>query len=445
MHAVLAAVSCAMLAAPNTVVEFAAIPVMVFWMIRWPWMWRGARWTFSRPVVLLAACFFAWQGASLAWSSNRSVGIEEFGAARFAWGLVGLFCVLNRRRWFILALAAGFLAGNLSQLLHAAGKDWGVAWLQWAVWPRKAERNSGWWDPAVGGTLLVAALGLHLPAALLGLRRDRILGIAGSLITLIAIAATGTRGAWIAATSLVLFALAVTTWRAWRRQGAAPSEASGPDRGDHARRRRALSSLAIAAALLLIAAGAAWMAAGDAIRARYTAGRDEIRQALRDGDFNTDTGARLAMALWAWDAFKQHPLGGLGAGGFRHFVEEDLRRHGVNPEARALHDHAHNALLHAAATTGLVGASLFIATLAAGAVGLWRMSGIGAAVAPGYEAGPFFALVGLVFMTPFDTFQVNAQTSAILWLMLGLGAWGHMRVPVAPGSARREEPAPNAG
>lgn len=399
LHLVFGAISCAMLAGPTSLVEFSAIPVGLFWIIRWPWMWRAARWSFLAPVFLCALAFVAWQAISLAWSPDRKVGIEEFGAARFAWGLIMLYPVLNRSRGFVLALAIGFLLGNLSQLLHAAGRAWHIDWL---TWPRRPDRNSGWWDPAVGGTLLVAALGLHLPAALMGRGPARRFALACSAITLVAIFATGTRGAWIGAAALL--ALAVTFAIARIRP-----------------RRRAATILASAFAVAIIGAGVAWAAAGPALRGRFEAGRAEIRAALVEGNYNTDTGARLAMAGWAWRIFTEHPVGGAGVGGYRRAVEDHLRASGVDPASRALHDHAHNALLHSLAVTGAVGAACFIAMLAVGLRGLWH-----AAVEHGpgtYAAGPLFALVGLIVMTPFDSFQVNSQTAALLWLFLGLGAW----------------------
>lgn len=398
LHLLFGMISCAILAAPNSIAEFAGIPLALFWLIRWPWMWRAARWSFVTPVFLSSLALVAWQALSLAWSADRKVGVEEFGAARFAWSLVMLYPVLNRSRGFVLALALGFLIGNGSQLLHAAGRQFDIAWL---TWPRRPDRNSGWWDPAVGGTLLVAALGLHLPVALMGRGRARLFAAAMTVITLLAIFATGTRGAWIGGVALTGLTGLVAVARIRPR-------------------RRAGLALASAAALVLIAAAAAWFTAGDAIRGRFDAGRAEIRGALVDGNYNSDTGARLAMAGWAWRIFSEHPVRGVGVGGFRAAVEDLLRRQGEDPAARALHDHAHNAFLHALATTGLVGASLLTLTLAIGMHGLIRAAmreGVGT-----YAAGPLFAMLGLLLMSPFDVFQVNPQTAALMWLFLGLSA-----------------------
>ncbi|MCC6675693.1 MAG: O-antigen ligase family protein [Phycisphaerales bacterium] len=414
LHLLFGMLSCALLAAPTSLVEFAIIPVGLFWIIRWPWMWPAARWSFATPVFLAALAFTAWQAISLSWSGDPRVGIEEFGTARFAWGLVMLYPVLNRGRGFVLALALGFLAGNLSQLLHAAGRQWHIDWL---TWPRRPDRNSGWWDPAVGGTLLVAALGLHLPVAFMGRGRARRVAGIMTVITLFAIFATGTRGAWIGGLALTALAALVAIARIRPR-------------------RRAGLTLVSAAAVVIIAAGLAWFSAGESIRARFEAGRAEVRSALVEGNYNTDTGARLAMAGWAWRLFTEHPVRGVGVGGYRPAVEDLLRRQGVDPASRALHDHAHNALLHALATTGLVGAALLIAMLATGLRGLIRTA---LREGPGtYAAGPLFAMTGLVLMTPFDAFQVNTQTAALMWLFLGLGA-----APNARASAEHE-PGPAA-
>lgn len=429
MHAVIGSASVVMLTGPTSVVEFAVLPVGLFWLIRWGWSWRGARWVFVTPVFLIGLALFAWQALSLAWSPDRHVGVEEMGTARFAWGVGMLFCVLNRRRWFVYALAAGFLLGNVSQLLHAMGREW--SWMEWATWPRKAERNSGWWDPAVGGTLLVAALGLHLPAAVMGRGRERVVGVVLSLVTLVAVFATGTRGAWLGSAALVGMVVVVGVWRLVVGRSKeeeveedaltpALSQKTGRGGADHrAMWRRAAVAMAVALALLVGAGGVAWAVAGKSIEARYVAGREEIRRALKEGDFNSDTGARLAMAVWAWEMFRDHPVRGVGVGGYRHAVEQKLRERGADPATRSVHDHAHNTVLHAAATTGLVGAGLLGAFLIVGGVGLVRSIGPGRLGT--YDAGSLFALVGLVLMGAFDSIQVNAQTAGLMWLLVGLG------------------------
>ncbi len=55
-------------------------------------------------------------------------------------------------------------------------------------------RNSGWWQPVVGGTMLTAGVGLHLPAALTGRGKWRLIGVFGLVASISGVAATGLAG-----------------------------------------------------------------------------------------------------------------------------------------------------------------------------------------------------------------------------------------------------------
>jgi len=397
IHVWAAVVSLAMLTGPTTVCEFALLPLAVVTLIRLPGIWRmalplGAAWV-VRLYVLLAM----WWTLSLAWSPDRTQGLDEVATLRFAVMVPLLWPVLDRRRLLCWALAAGFLAGNLSQLAHAIGTHAGIPSLTWSRLP---DRNSGWWDPVVGGSLLCAALGLHLPGALLGTGRPRVVHGVCALLTLAALFATGTRGAWLAAAVLLVFCGGGALWL----------------RGRHLRSslrspRTLLAALVVGA--LAVGAGA-WLGPGVARRAGR--GFDEVAAALRQKDFTSDTGARLLLNWWAIEATGEHPVRGVGAGGYRVWAIDHLRARGIDPAARATHAHAHNALLHAGATTGLIGAALLASLVISGAAS-------GRPRPPetwGQDAGPAAALLGLALVSVFDTVQVNAQTAGVLAALLGL-------------------------
>jgi O-antigen ligase len=248
----------------------------------------------------------------------------------------------------------------------------------------------------VGGSLLVGALGLHLPAALMGRGRMRMIAAAAALITLLGIFATGTRGAWLAAAALCLGGVCTAIARIRPR-------------------RRMLA--AIAAALLVsgLAGAAVWMASGDGVKRRLEQASTEITRALKHQDYDSDTGARLRMARLAIQAVREHPVRGLGAGGFRPFMAEQLKS---EPSSARIHAHAHNAFLHIAATTGLPGlllaAAIMFTAIRGGLAGLGR-EGLGT-----YAAGPAFALLGLLLVSPFDPVHLNAQTGAFLATLFAL-------------------------
>jgi len=387
-YLILAMVWCFFSCWPTTYVELAGIPLGIAFIahaIRTPRFFFGA---ILQPVLVLLALYWAWGAISLAWSADPKVGLSQVGCVRWLWLFPALWPAMNRRRWLIGALVCGFLAGNLSQALHALGVRLDIHAL---TWPRQPDRNSGWWDPVVGGTLLTAAAGLHVPGAAFGPGRWRLLGAAGVAITLIAIFATGTRGAWIAAGTLVLVGAMAGTWAA----------------------RARVRATAITLIGLVLVGVAVWIAGGDSIERRFVSGRDEVAAYFRDGTASTDTGARLMMAQRAVEAVREHPLRGVGVGGFRHWLAGE----GTTPTESG-HAHAHNALLHAAATTGIPGAFLALAAIVL-AIYYGRRIARARPDCP-YDAGPWWALLGLVLVSPFDSVQVNAQTAAMMTTLLAL-------------------------
>jgi O-antigen ligase len=300
-----------------------------------------------------------------------------------------LWPVIGWRNRFIAALAIGFLLGNLSQLAQIfwGGQDW-------FPWVREPDRISGWWDPAVAGTILTAALGLHLPAAVMGTGRIRIIGLTGTIITLAALIATGTRGGWIAAVVLVGCTMVVAMFV-------------------HQRRRTLLVGLGV----LILAGIVAGLVLRGPIASRVSDARADLAAAI-DGDYTTSTGARIAMAGWAVQAFAEHPIRGVGAGGYQSWVEDHLQASGIDPAERSIHAHAHDAILHIAATTGLVGLAFAAAIIICA---FWNaFSHLSRATLGTYAAGPAFALLGLLFVSAFDVVHINAQSAAILGVLLAL-------------------------
>jgi O-antigen ligase len=387
---------------PNSFVEFAGAPLAVCFAIRAPFIWRTWGSFAVQPLFLLIVLWTAWQATTLAWTPDLHHGLHELSCNRWVWLMWALWPIMRFRNWLIAALVAGFLCGNASQLGHAIGRHWHIAAL---VWPRFPDRNSGWWDPVVGGSLLVAALGLHLPAALMGKGRWRWIGLSGVIASLLAIGATGTRGAWIAAAMLCEMAISISVLRTrpwWRK----------------------LAHLGVVALVTAAIIGAVFLVSGDTIRGRARQGWDEVRRAtnLENPDFFSDTGARVFMAALAIHAVKTHPIGGVGAGGYREWCRAQIRAAGHNPDDAPIHAHPHDAPLHIAATTGLIG--LFLSALIA-AVALYGgftelgppgpKTGLGS-----YAAAPAFGLLGLFLAGLFDPVHLNAQTGAVMATLMAM-------------------------
>jgi O-antigen ligase len=395
---------------PVSIVEFAGVPLLVCTLLRMHRNWRYIPSIILQPLPIGAAVFGLVQLASGLWTLDYRQWVEQAGAMRWVWSLFVLWPLIQHRRGFIIAICLGALVGNLSQLSQYLHVNLG-----WSIptWSRAPDRYSGWWPPVVCGTVLTAILGLHLPSAFLaGPVRARVFAIAGSLITLACIFASGTRGAWLASVGLILItALAVLVARILRARVTFTSPLFT---------RKTLVISAISLAVLLAGFAAAWSRLGGSISRRYELARQEINAAVTTGEYRTDTGARIGMALWAIDHFKSHPIRGIGAGSYRTATQSLLTSRGVDVSQQAVHDHAHNAILQIAATTGLLGLIPAIAVIVLGFRNAFTLASGRVQTFGAYEWGPFCALAGLLLVSAFDPVHINAQTSAILALILSL-------------------------
>jgi hypothetical protein len=413
VHLGLALLWCLLAAFPTSAVEFAAVPLLVFSAVRLPNVWRTWGSLSVQPLFMAGAAWTAWQALSLLWSADPHQGLKELGVDRWLALMWALWPVMMHRRALIAALALGFVVGNLSQVAQWAAGHSGSALWEWVPWHRAGDRLSGWWDPVVGGSLLCGALGLHLPAALMGGGRARWFGVAGAVVTAAALVATGSRGAWLAAALLAWIAVL---------HGMVMARARRDPRGARNLALAALVLIGIAAPLLQ-----------KPMSQRIDRARSEIAGALERHEYRTDTGARVLMAQWALRAMREHPVIGVGAGGYKAWTLARMREEGEK-DPGPIHAHAHSAPLHIGATLGLVGlalAGVMVAVALRGAAeGLSRWGT--------YDAGPLFALMGLFLAGLTDAVHVNSQTAALLGTLFAMSLVS--RPPLAPLPLRRGWP-----
>lgn len=381
---------------PTSLAEIAVIPPALFFLPlahRSFSLWKE---TVTRPAFLALIAFYAWLAAGLLWSPNPSLGIEEAGTARFFLVAILLTPALRvtttGRASVIAGLCIGFLIGNAVQGLNA--------WALHAEGPaafrfgRALDRMSGWWDPAVSGTILTAAIGLHLPTSLMAQGRRRVLAIMGVFITACGLAMTGSRGGWAASVFLVMGAGLFAMIRAGAR--------------GKGRAGTALAFMSLIASFLIVG-----FAFRGPITDRLERAEGQVAAAL-SGEVTGDTGARIAMKQEALGAFLAHPIAGVGTGGFSSWTAE---QRGADDRVAAF-DHAHDTALHIAASNGIVGLALlgavFVFTFRDG-IRTARTHGFGT-----YHAGPLFALAGLALTTPFDTLHVSNSAAAVTGMVVAL-------------------------
>lgn len=368
----------------------------------------------------LVVAWTIWQGVAVLWSLDRRAGLEEWGVMRFAIPVLLIWPTLDRRNWLIAGVALGLLCANLAQVSHAIGRAMDIPAL---TFDRLPGRNSGWWQPVVAGTMLTAGVGLHLPAALTGSGKWRWIGIVGLLASVTGVAATGSRGAWIA-TTLLLCLGGAWALRRFLSHGFS------------------LKRLAAVAAVIVAIGAVGYVAVWPSMRARAVEGVHEIERMVKSDDYTTYTGARIEMARWGWRALCDEPVWGIGVGSFRRWVAREMEQQGQDPLKNPAHAHCHNTFLHVAATTGLVGLLIFGGITVLSIRGGFARDGERPGAIRSYEAGPAFALIGMVLVTPFDVVNVNAQTAALWWILVAMCTWGRPQpveaaTPTVPDAAKK--------
>ncbi|MEM0982339.1 MAG: O-antigen ligase family protein [Planctomycetota bacterium] len=399
---------------PTTFMEFSVVPLVLVCLVGIQHTHRGIDQIFREPAVIPALALSAWIALGLVWSPDPAQGGEELASLRWLLAIPLLRPAVNRhRRALVLALLAGFALGHAVQVINAVavfskGPDW-------LIMGRTTTRLSGWWDPAVAGTTLTAAVGLALAGAIWGRGKDRLIGCASLLLAIAGLLATGSRGGWLATaallttTAVIAIAAAPESWRGKLTLGAAGL-----------------------AAVIAIAA----VIARPVIAPRVESAARDIRLALDDDNYQSDTGGRILMKELALDLAARHAITGVGTGGFgvsaRELAEQrDLPERVVRVR---VHDHAHDTPLHLVSTNGLIGLVL----------GAWLIAGITrSALATrndrtgfhrGFQHGPALALLGLAFAMPFDTLYVSAHAVSLTGFLIALAQIG-----LTPGAPRTDD------
>ena len=451
---------------PITFVELGYIPLGVMFLIRLPFIWPSLRLLVRVPLFWGCMLFAIWSHVSILWSPDVHQGVRDAGAVRFMLMLFFIWPVMHARRAMIFGLVLGFAAAGFTQVLEVVGHRFDMPGLVWSHPPipeGTSPRLSMWWhQPAVGGTMLAAGFAMHLPAAF-GLMIDRgprqmlwrIVGCLGCVVAFAGILATGTRGAMLAACAAVVIAALAKAWSMVARRHTAKLTHAPAGVALAKNRGRTLIVPVIAGLMALLLLGGTWLVVGNQVSERAKAAVAEVRSALSKKNYASDTGARIAMAKWAVEAFAQKPMTGSGAGSFRTIAQQAIaseRLVGVRAHAQA-----HNTPLHIAATLGVPGLILFGWIVVAGLCGgsnllkrlrsneglhngsmnmgersnPWNTFGGGA-----YDLAPVFALVGLLLAGMFDTVLVNTQEAALLWTLVALCVPFRAIAPV-PGSTEK--------
>ncbi len=337
------------------------------------------------PVALPLAAFVAWTGLTLVWSVDLREGAIFVGAFVLPFGLLALgFARLPWRGRWLTWLWAGLVG---TALLYAS-----IGVYQWATrdifWNPKVivgnayapffRVNSIFWDPSIYGRYLTVGILTALAGILLG-------GVRGwKLWGLYAVVAAMWVGLFFSFSQSSYVALAVgvvvAAFVVWGR--IAP-----------------LLALGLVAVLVLAAIAA------PQVRHRVEKkSRSGLNSVTSDRSTLVGQGLRIAVA---------HPLGGVGAGGFKRAYADRLGLPGKRPKKAA----SHTTPVTVAAEEGLPGLLLLgwlgVATLLAALRGLGR----------GFTSRVSFAVgLTLVAITVHSFFYNALFEDPMTWAMLGLAA-----------------------
>jgi O-antigen ligase len=361
--------------------EIAILPLVIFFVVRvintFPLWIHG----FGQPFVLATLTLVAYMLITLGWSPDRTQGLAEIGQLRWLMAMGFIYPIIEHRAKLVYAVCIGLALGQIGQLLDAFD-GFGIAPIANLV-QNHPGRIAGWWHPVIAGDLLVAAMGLHMPAALMGRGRTRWVGIAGLGISAVGVLATGTRGAWVAALLLCLVGVLLVVWI----------------------RRVPLRRVVLVGALGVLALGIAGFVLRDSIMIRVNETRAELQE-IEQGDFDSYSGRRLRMYQEAISAFETHPIAGVGAGGFEQWCIQQGQAYGA---------HAHNSTLHTLATLGIVGLLIWLGILLIALRNAWRW-GVAYRSNP-YALGPMLGIVGLLLASITDCVHINNQSVALLGVL----------------------------
>ncbi len=297
-------------------------------------------------------------------------------------------------------LASALLAGGVA-LLQKTGALPLLRSRRWADWHRA---QSTFTDPSAAGVAVALLIVPLLALAATGSVARRLLASAAGASLLVVLADAGSRAGLVGTvTATLVFVL-------WGLTRLAAGESGG------ARRRVAgtIGALAILSALVL-AAALSWPNRG-AVRSALLA-RLEAPFRTQPTPFE-ETRGRLLLYEGAWEAFREHPVTGVGLGAFR-WVFPDVAWKALG---RVVHtsDHPPSLYLGTLAESGLAGASLLALLL----LGVVRSTGRALTLEGDFHddetvlrAAAAASMIGLGVVFLFGSHLVYTEIAALVGLL----------------------------
>jgi O-antigen ligase len=325
------------------------------------WLQRSEFFKPAQLIIIAFALNLAVALASVAWFGGKFSNVENPLRQLVVAAAIGLV-VLTRPKaeWFWYGLFAGAFGAAVLAFYQRFGLH--------------LERAGGFHQIIMFGDIAMAMALMSL-AAIQTFSKTRwaLLPYVGFFSGVCASVLSGTRGGWIA------LVLAFIPLYSYGRRSVG----------------RKVVVVAAAGAMLLVAACFVPQAG---VAERITAVSQEI-ELYRQGNIWTSIGTRFQVWTGAWTMFVEHPLFGVGRANFNPALNELIARGDINPAMNGFF-HAHNEMLHALATQGVVGAITLLLLYALPFVFFMRCLRRGDSSQP-------YALAGLLLVLAFTDFGLT--------------------------------------
>ncbi len=335
------------------------------------------------PVAWPVAAFVTWAGLSMLWAVDVHRGAILLGAFLLPFGMlaVGFARLPWRGRW--LTWLWGGLVGTALAYAAVGGYQWVTRDVFWnpsvKVFNAYApffRVNSVFWDPSVYGRYLTVAILASLAGILLGgVRGWRVAGLYAVVVaTWLGLLISFSQSSFVALAAGIVVAVAV----AWGRR----------------------------TTLILVGLGAATTV----VLLAVPQVRDELVGKSRSG-VNRITSGRANLVGQGIRITLDHPLSGVGAGGFSHEYARRLGIPGKDPKRVA----SHTMPVTVAAEGGVVGLGLLVWLLAAAFLATLRGLGRGFTSRVSLATGVVLAAIAV-----HSLFYASFFEDPMTWALLGL-------------------------
>jgi len=355
--------------------------------------WTGEVYVRRTSMDVWIAGFVVLAAFSVSQSAHATEGWYNYwhlmGLYMLAYGLITQLAISQSERKMIVlvVLASAVVVCVWGLLQYNAGIDvTAERWIDFEQFPGlKTRVFSTLGNPNVLAAFLVMVIGLAAGWALDAHHgKFTVLLILLTVLAVVCILLTYSRGAWLSLGIMALMMAAV--WRHWNWRG--------------------LLLVTVAVSILGIVVHESFMARFLSIR----------------GMFNpADSSVALRWALWesTLAMISEHPWIGLGWGSYRFvYPEYDFF---VQNEAVIIY-HGHNTLLSLAAEIGIPGMLCFAIAWGMGAVKALVAMNKATRMQKGFFLGLVLALLGMAAFSLTDHVLFNIQVTAVFWVLLALAA-----------------------